>query len=537
MRDKTPDELVATRDGASELVPARRLARLAARTCLVGCGVLVAIPVGLIVFGFVWQWRLNRNPDPFPWRPAREWTLPNGVPRAVDFCEEDGSLIILCDEGRRSVAGTHVVRFDVETGRILSEHALPFPATAMAVSSHSDSVLIAQVPPAPHDGIPRRSGERRPLRRHVLQMATLRLPDWAVEAEVEEEIKCTRSSYELAAPIRVVAMPSRRAWVIAIPDFEQGTYRLSLRDQKTLTELQSQTVPFGGPTLGTALGPEDRSTVLMGSGEYASSRWLLWQPETDEVTFSEVKDRSTLRVKPQRRAGSARWDIFCPQPFHPPHLPDGMVLSSCLAHSTYGPPMLSAVSRESTFVASAMIVQTMASMPVPLPPIRTYLAIWNAESGKLLAAGILQGEANMIRTLWFSNDNRFLVTGHNDGTIRLWKLAGSRRDVPGKDGSAESSTPAPRSDRFTDESALASSDETLPAVEVSTPPMAVAPLDAETARPRTNGGTLLPEQDRSDSDDFAGSCLCRISLPNRFGSRGGNHGARGGQETGLKRCE
>jgi hypothetical protein len=161
------------------------------------------------------------------------------------------------------------------------------------------------------------------------------------------------------------------------------------------------------------------------------------------VTLSQVDDRPTLWVKPQRRARSARWDTYCPQPFHPPHLPDGMVLSTCLAHNVHGPPMVSAVSRESAFVASAMIVQTMASMPVPLPPIRTYLAIWNANSGKLLAAGILQGEANMIRTLWFSNDNRFLVTGHNDGTIRLWKLPRSRRDVPGREGNAESRTPAP----------------------------------------------------------------------------------------------
>ena len=54
MGDKTPDELVAGCNGCVELAPARRLARLAARTCLVGCGLLVAIPVGLIVFGFVW---------------------------------------------------------------------------------------------------------------------------------------------------------------------------------------------------------------------------------------------------------------------------------------------------------------------------------------------------------------------------------------------------------------------------------------------------------------------------------------------------
>jgi hypothetical protein len=104
------------------------------------------------------------------------------------------------------------------------------------------------------------------MEQHVLRIASLRLSDWVIEAEVTEEIKHRRSYSELAEFIRVVAMPSRRAWAIAIPDFEQGIHRLSLRDQKTLTELQSQTVPFGGPTLGTALGPEDRSTVLMGSG-------------------------------------------------------------------------------------------------------------------------------------------------------------------------------------------------------------------------------------------------------------------------------
>jgi hypothetical protein len=34
-----------------------------------------------------------------------------------------------------------------------------------------------------------------------------------------------------------------------------------------------------------------------------------------------------------------------------------------------------------------MIVETQGFM-LPVPPIRTYLAIWNAKSGKLLAAGI-----------------------------------------------------------------------------------------------------------------------------------------------------
>jgi hypothetical protein len=191
------------------------------------------------------------------------------------------------------------------------------------------------------------------LRRHVLRMATLRLPDLAVEAEIEEEIEFRGTSYKLAGFLRVVAMPSRRAWVVGVPDLEQGTYRLSLRDQNTLTELQSQTVPFTGPTLGTAVGPEHRSIILMGSAEYASLRWLLWEPETDEVTFSEVEDRPTLWVQPQRRARSARWDINCPQPFHPPHLPDGVVLSSCLAHIQYVTHthlMVSAVSRETAFV-------------------------------------------------------------------------------------------------------------------------------------------------------------------------------------------
>ncbi len=427
MCDKTPDELVATRDGVSERALARRL-RFVERTCLVGCGTLLAIPVGLVLIVLVWQWCLNRNPDPFPWRPAREWTLSHKVPRSLDFVEGDGNLIVLCRDygyqgSRRAVPS--VVRCDVETGRILSEHALPFPVSALAVSAHSDSVLIAGVLPSRHDSIPLRPAEAPQFRRHVLRIASLRLPDWAVEAEIEEEIKSSRSSWEFAASIRVVAMPSQRAWVIAIPDFEQGTYRLSLRDQKTLTELQSQTVSVGGRTLGTAVGPKHRSTILMGSAEYASSRWLLWEPETDEVTFSQVDDGPTLWVKPQRRARSARWDINCPQPFHPPHLPDGMVLSSCLAHIqyiTHTHLMVSTVSRETAFVASARSVKDMSSMPVPLPPIRTYLAIWNAKSGKLLAAGILQGEGNVITTLRFSRDNRFLVTGHQGGTIRVWKL-------------------------------------------------------------------------------------------------------------------
>ena len=61
-------------------------------------------------------------------------------------------------------------------------------------------------------------------------------------------------------------------------------------------------------------------------------------------------------------------------------------------------------------------------MPVPLPPMRTDLAIWSLAPEKLIVAGKLQGEENAITTLRFSRDNRFLVTGHQGGTIRVWKL-------------------------------------------------------------------------------------------------------------------
>jgi hypothetical protein len=100
MCDKTLADMDSGFDGG-EARPERSVSRLAARACLVGCGILVAIPVGLILFGFVWQWHLNSNPDPFPWRPAREWTLPN-VPMAFDFVEADGNLIVL--------SGTSVLR-------------------------------------------------------------------------------------------------------------------------------------------------------------------------------------------------------------------------------------------------------------------------------------------------------------------------------------------------------------------------------------------------------------------------------------------
>jgi WD40 repeat protein len=90
-----------------------------------------------------------------------------------------------------------------------------------------------------------------------------------------------------------------------------------------------------------------------------------------------------------------------------------------------------------------MNYKSTASMPKPLPPMRTDLAIWSLAPEKLIVAGKLQGKENAITTLRFSRDNRFLVTGHQGGTIRVWKLPRDAGGVPPRDGSAESSSPAP----------------------------------------------------------------------------------------------
>lgn len=412
MCDKTPDELVATRDGVSERAPARRLSRLVQCTCLVGCGTLLAIPLGLVLFWHVWQWRLNRNPDPFPWRPDSEWTLSN-VSSAWEFVKEDGSLIMLRWDyisNRSYPPIPRVVRCDVETGRILSEGALPFPATALAVSPNSDSVLIVEVPPTPHDRIPRRSGEQLPLRRHVLRMARLRLPDWAVEAEIQEEIMYTGSSSELAYSLHVVPMPARRAWVVGIAGPEEDEYRVSLRDEVTLVEIESRSFPSQRLSQFRiiAVDTENPLRILIGREEKdrgARYRWDSWETDSGEAAFTKV-----------------RWGTGLPSPpgfgwrFGLPH---GVGLSDLVV---YGEMTVSALSPDGVFAVRAMNYKSEACMPVPLPPMRTDLAIWSLAPEKLIVAGKLQGEENAITTLRFSRDNRFLVTGHQGGTIRVWKL-------------------------------------------------------------------------------------------------------------------
>ncbi len=437
MCDKTPDELVATRDGLSERAPARRLARLVQCTCLVGCGTLFAIPVGLVLIVLVWQWRLNRNPDPFPWRPASEWTLSQKMPWSLDFVEEDGSLIVFCldyQDSRRAVPT--VVRCDVETGKILSEHALPFPVAALAVSPHSDSVLIAGVPPSPHEKIPRRRSERPPFSLHVLRIASQRLPDWAVEAGIEEEIKYSGSSYELAYSLHVVAMPSRRAWVVGIGSPEEDEYRVALRDEKTLAEIESRSVPSQRLSRyrSIAVDTENASRVLIGREVRGGYRWDSWDSDSGEATFAKVPWANGL---PSPLPSAAGWNFG---------LPHGAGLSDLVVRGGAMGLHVNALSAEGVFAASTRTSESTASMPVPLPPVRTDLAIWSLAPEKLIVAGKLQGKENAITTLRFSRDNRFLVTGHQGGTIRVWKLPRDPGDVSGTDGSAESRTPAPRTD-------------------------------------------------------------------------------------------
>jgi WD40 repeat protein len=47
--------------------------------------------------------------------------------------------------------------------------------------------------------------------------------------------------------------------------------------------------------------------------------------------------------------------------------------------------------------------------------------LWDVTSGKNIAS--LEGHTNMVRCVAFRPDGKALVTGSEDGTIRLWDMA------------------------------------------------------------------------------------------------------------------
>ena len=222
-------------------------------------------------------------------------------------------------------------------------------------------------------------------------------------------------------------MPSRRAWVVGIGGPEEDEYRVSLRDEKTLAEIESRSVPSERLSRhrSIAVDTENASRVLIGREVRWSYRWDSWDSHSGEATFAKVPWGNSLPSGPGWNFG----------------LPHGLGLSDLVV---YGGMTVSALSPEGVFAASASNLQPEASMLRPLPPMRTDLAIWSLAPEKLIVAGKLQGKENAISTLRFSRDNRFLVTGHQGGTIRVRKLPRDPGDVPPRDGSAESGTSAQR---------------------------------------------------------------------------------------------
>ena len=412
MDDKTNNHSVADGCTASGEMPSQAPRSRRRSSCLTGCGCLCVILILVVVLLGVWIWQANRNPHPFPWTPERQWTLP-ARPLDLDFVDSDGTLIVLCDDGKAPVwalAATSIMRCDFETGTILSSHLLPFPASAFAASPNTDSVLVAGILPSPDqvyvaigvaDGV-----SPKP---HVLRLTTLRLSDWAVDAEYEEELEATSFAYEFMCSLRVEAIPAREAWVVGIGDLKKATYRVSLHDQKTLAKTDSRTfskVISPGPTCLT-VDRGDPSTILVGRpvGSF-TYRWDAWSIDSGNVTTEELRgDHLDLM-------GAIRGDDR---------------LSDCyLAGPIYKiEDRVAGISPKGLFHADVFNSEVRLVLPVPIHRDNAYetsLTIWRSTRGKPIASGMFQGHAHAIMTLRFSPDNEFLVTGHQGGDIRLWRL-------------------------------------------------------------------------------------------------------------------
>ncbi|MGI6418436.1 MAG: hypothetical protein ACOX1P_22525 [Thermoguttaceae bacterium] len=413
MHDKTNNHSMADRSVNAEHIPPQRAPSSRPRSsCLAGFGCLLVMMILAAVLLGVWIWQLNRNPDPFPWTPERQWTLP-ARPLDLDFVDSDGSLIVLCDDGKAPVsalAATSIMRCDFETGTILSSHHLPFPASAFAASPNTDSVLVAGIVPSPDDsyisiGLPDGAIPRP----HLLRLAVMRLPDWSVDAEYEEELEASSFASSLAAFLRVEPVPAQKAWAVGIGDPKQETYRVSLHEQETLAKMDSRTfskVISPGPICLT-VDRGDPSTILVGRPvESFTYRWDAWSIDSGNVTTEDLRgDHLDLM-------GAIRGDDR---------------LSDCyLAGPIYKiEDRVAGISPKGLFHADVFNSGVRLVLPVPIHRDNAYetsLTIWRSTRGKPIASGMFQGHAHAIMTLRFSPDNEFLVTGHQGGDIRLWRL-------------------------------------------------------------------------------------------------------------------
>lgn len=419
MAEKRSSDSVGETARANETVPSRGVQRSGRRSsCLAGCGCLLVVAIVVGGWAGVSIWQLNRNPDPFPWRPYCQWTL-SQIPLRLDFVDRDGSLLVLCGDHVPISDALSIQRCDVKTGTILSSHELPFPVSAFAASPNTDSVLVAGILPSPDqvyvaigvpDGVTPKS--------HVLRLTTLRLSDWAVDAEYEEELEATSFAYEFMCSLRVEALPAREAWVVGIGDLKKATYHVSLHDQKTLAKVDSRTLPSGIEPLEPCLSidPISPSTVRVCTRLSSDScRWDSWATDSGELT--------TVEVPGQNDDYDEDWHWLLA-------ISDNVSLSDCYVQRV-GPfftPLggLGSISPKSMFYAGAVYFP-MASTVLPLPVTegrvhRTNLGIWNLAPRKRIVSGLFQGRANAITVMRFSPDNEFLVTGHQGGDIRLWRL-------------------------------------------------------------------------------------------------------------------
>jgi hypothetical protein len=381
-----------------------------------GCAVVILLLIGGVA---AWVCNYNRNPNPFPLEPETAFDMP-GIPMTFEFLDPGETVLVLCVDHARGPTSTVLAKCDVGSGTVIGSRQLPFLASRMALSPSGELAAVAGIALS-------LDKDHTPVPPHTTRMLLLNVRDLSVVAETEEPFPAQSLDTCLAESLRVVPVPGRKAWVLGSPARDGESYTLSLRDDGTLAEMASES--FVMPrnrwlSAIVAVSPNNPSSLLVGRLISSQYQWDTWVTDTGEHTSyapavgdglpngyvpSGVTGAPHLAMPNQGTLPQIAWTEGCRYAH----------FWGCAEHSTDAQLFACAGSWE--------VHAEYFSLYSRDNKLRSRIEIRSFPSWQEIAAGELWGEANQVTALRISPGGQRLVTGHRDGTVRIWNLAPTAR--------------------------------------------------------------------------------------------------------------
>jgi WD40 repeat protein len=331
-------------------------------------------------------------------------------------------MLVLCLDQARGPTSAELAKCDLASGTVIESRELPFAASRMALSPSGELVAVAGIVPSPDSrdmNLLRKKGAV--IRPHTLRMVLLKGSDLSPLAESDEPWPAEWFEFTLAESLRLVAVPGTKAWALGCTAPGAESYSVSLRDQDTLAETKKELFamrPDARSTAVVAVSPNDPASVLVGRyiDMRSSYQWDTW--DTDSGKHGSYVARvgsglpkgfySPLLAMPEQgRLPEIVWACW------------PVEISRCTVLSVHAQLFARA---ENGWIGAEFVGPVFEENRYWCRIEIRYFRSWQE-----ITTGEIRGEGNQVTAMRFPPVGERLVTGHRDGSVRIWNLAPSVR--------------------------------------------------------------------------------------------------------------